>query len=72
MIYLTQYTTRKGEQKNKKFEAPNMGAVRDRIRREGAKNIVIFPDGQGYVCPKCGKLVEGYAPDEPCRNCKYS
>ena len=71
MIYLTQYITRKGELKNKKFEASNATAIRDRIRKEGAKNIVIIPDKQGYICKKCGKLVEGFDIDLPCIECRY-
>ena len=71
MKYVVQYLSRKGVVENKKFEASSAAAVRDRIRKTGAKKIIVFPEGQGYICPCCNELVEGYNPGEPCRNCKY-
>lgn len=71
MIYLAQYVNRKGQVLSKRFEAPNPTAIKDRIRREGAKesDIVIFPEGRGYFCKQCRRLVEGYESDKPCTEC---
>jgi len=66
-----QYINRKGQILKKKFEAPSVTAIKDRLRREGAKDkdIIIFPEGRGYFCRKCGNLVEGYDPSKPCLAC---
>lgn len=71
MIYLAQYINRKGKLISKKFNAPNPTSIKDRIRREGAKDrdIIIVPEGRGYFCHQCKTLVEGYEPDKPCAEC---
>lgn len=74
MLYLTQYRNRKGVLIKKKYDAPNPTSIKDRIRREGAKDkdIKIIPEGRGYFCTQCGTLVEGYEPDKPCMECSQT
>ena len=70
MIFLTEYTNRKGMVIRKKLEAKSTGSIRDYIRREGAKDITIIPEGKGYFCKKCKSLIRGYAEDEICDTCR--
>lgn len=70
MKYTVQYKNRKDELKLKTLEAPNPAQVRDYIRREGAKDVVIVPAGSGFICAVCGKLSNDRVLDKICDKCR--
>ncbi len=70
MKYITQYTNRKKQRILKKLEASSEVAVRDFIRREGARDIIISARSNAHLCPKCRRLTDDGDITELCEKCQ--